>query len=80
MTNQAPGNLKATVAGNIRAARDVAGLRQRDLAERLDVDPMLVSKWERGVHTPGAKHFAALALALGQPIAWFYTDHEEAAA
>jgi transcriptional regulator with XRE-family HTH domain len=48
----------------------------RDLAERLDADPMLVSKWERGEHTPSAKYLSALALVFDRDLGWFYADHE----
>lgn len=80
MPSQASGNIKAIVGANVFAARKAAGLRQRDLAERLDVDPMLVSKWERAEHKPSATNLEALALEFGHDIAWFYTDHERRAA
>lgn len=64
------------MAANIKAERERAGLRQRDLAERLDADPMLVSKWERGEHTPSAKYLSALALVFDRDLGWFYADHE----
>lgn len=33
--------------------RKLAGLAQHELAERLGVNPMTVSKWERGLLVPG---------------------------
>ena len=81
MTSQATGNLRTTVARNIKAARDDAGLTQKQLAQRLgDGDPQVISKWERGEHAPSLRNLTALALALGCDVAWFYTDHERKAA
>ena len=45
-THYDPAALKE-LAANIKAARLEAGLTQRHLAERLGVDSMQVSKWER---------------------------------
>ena len=67
--------LAATLAGNIRAARDDAELTQRQLAQRIDVAQMLVSNWERGVNRPSDPNLFALAEALGVSVAWFYTEH-----
>ena len=51
---------KVSVApGVLRAARERAGLRQVDVADRLGVLQVEVSTWERGRHVP-----VALALAL----------------
>lgn len=72
MPSQATGHTRTTVAANIRVARDSAGLTQRQLAELLGVDQMLVSKWERGKHSPSRENFEALAEALRRDPAWFY--------
>jgi len=80
MSSQATGNLRTTVAANIKAARDAAGLTQKQLALRLQGDPQVISKWERGEHTPTLANLSALALALGRDVSWFYTDHEKQAA
>ena len=53
------------VGARIRAARDRAGLTQRALAQLLDTDSMLISKWERGVVTPRESSVVAVAQALG---------------
>lgn len=80
MASQASSPIRATVAGNIRAARAAAGLTQRQLAARVNgVDSLAVSRWERAAMLPRPENFAALAAALGRDIAWFYTDHEAAA-
>jgi transcriptional regulator with XRE-family HTH domain len=80
MTSQATGNLKATLAANIRSARDAAGMTQRQLATVIDTESSLVSKWERAEHRPSDTNLAAIAAALGLDLAWFYTDHTAAAA
>lgn len=49
----------------LKALREAKGLRQRDLASILDVDPMQISRWERGPRTPkDAAELVALAEAL----------------
>lgn len=80
MTSQAPGDLATILAQNIKAARVAAGMRQIDLARAVEIDPMVVSKWERGWHRPSNENMERLAAALGQTVAWFYTDHQKAAA
>lgn len=76
MTMQAPHQIGATVGANIRSARKAANLTQRQLAQRVnDVDPLAVSRWERGESRPNDMNFAALAATFGVPIAWFYMDH-----
>jgi len=80
MASQVTGQIRTTVAGNIRAARLAADLTQRRLAEAMGVDQMLVSKWERGLHSPSEENFAALAEALRRDRAWFYMDHTTARA
>lgn len=61
----------------LRAARAAAGLKQRDVAARLDVDVMQVSRWERGVTTPLLSTTAALAEILGVSVDWLVSgvDH-----
>jgi transcriptional regulator with XRE-family HTH domain len=80
MVSQDPSRIKVTVGRNIRTARDLHNLSQHDLAVRLDCHAMLVSKWERGLHSPSRHNLQALSEALGRPVGWFYTDHDKAAA
>lgn len=72
--------IQSIVAANVRTARDAADLTQRELGQALDVDPMYVSRWERGVVMPSPQNLVRLATALGRDLAWFYTDHERKAA
>lgn len=79
MTSQASGDLATTVADNVRAGRVAARLTQRELAEAVGVDQMVVSKWERGRHRPSQENMIRLSSLLSQPVAWFYTEHKAAA-
>lgn len=50
---------------NIRNYREAAGLRQSDLAKKLDVDQTAVSNWELGKTKPLRKYHKKLAKLLG---------------
>ena len=67
------------MAANVRTARLASGLTQRQLAEAVGVGELVVSKWERGMYRPSHENMIRLAGALGRSVAWFYTEHEEAA-
>ena len=54
----------ATMAARIRGKRAELNLTQEDLAERIDVSPDLISKYESAVHRPGSDKLFALAQAL----------------
>lgn len=75
MPSQASSRIATTIGQNIRAARGSAKLTQRALAEKVDVDPMLVSKWERGWHKPSDENLTLVALYTGRDLGWFYTQH-----
>lgn len=68
--------VEVLLARNLRAARDLAGLSQRELGTAADLDPQQISKWERGALKPSTPSLLALAEALNRDLAWFYTDHE----
>ena len=73
-------SLAAIVGGNIRQARQGAGLTQRQLARLVNgVDTLAVSLWERGVHKPSDENLIVLSEVLGRDIAWFYSEQEAAA-
>jgi transcriptional regulator with XRE-family HTH domain len=66
-----------TLGCNIRAARKAAGLSQRQLAQSLEADSALVSKWERGIRRPSDANLVALGEQLRRSLGWFYTDHDD---
>lgn len=80
MPSQATSEIVTTVARNIRMSRAASGLTQRQVAEEIGVDSMLLSKWERAKHRPLDRNLAELARIFGRDIAWFYTDHDQVAA
>ena len=49
------------VGGRLRIARRSAGLTQKQLAEALGVEPITVSRWERGVTTPSLPRLRRVA-------------------
>jgi transcriptional regulator with XRE-family HTH domain len=49
----------------IKELRRAAGLTQLELANRLQVTPSTVYKWERGANEPSATNLRDLARALG---------------
>ena len=52
----------ASIGENIKLLRTAAGLSQNDLARYLNLHPMAISGWERGVHAPDS----AMILKLSQ--------------
>jgi len=49
------------VGARLRTARRSAGLTQRQLAEKLGVESITVSRWERGVTTPSLPRLRRIA-------------------
>jgi transcriptional regulator with XRE-family HTH domain len=56
------------VGKRLRIARRSAGLTQRELAERLDVEPITVSRWERGVTSPSLPRLMRVAELTGTSV------------
>jgi transcriptional regulator with XRE-family HTH domain len=52
---------KGGVGGRLRTARRSAGLTQKQLAERLEVESITVSRWERGVTSPSLPRLRRIA-------------------
>lgn len=62
-------------------ARKKLGLRQRDLAAKIDVRPNTVAEWEQGlIAMPSADNLAAAASTLGVTVAWLLGDDAPAPA
>ena len=53
-------------------------LKQRELADRLGVQPITVSRWERGATRPSDLHRVLLARIAGGHPNDFLDDYEEA--
>ena len=49
------------VGGRLRTARRAAGLTQKQLAEKLGVESITVSRWERGVTSPSLPRLRRIA-------------------
>jgi transcriptional regulator with XRE-family HTH domain len=51
----------------LRIARAIAGLQQKEVASRTNLDPSYVSLIERGERTPSVKTIRVISQALGIP-------------
>lgn len=76
MPSQVTRHLKARVGANIRAARKSRGLTQAQLARRLEMESLNISRWERGMVVPRAENLVRLADELGYDLGWFYVDRQ----
>lgn len=56
---------RSTLGAYIKACRENRGLKLRDVAAALKVDPSNVSKWETGTTIPNLKRIKELAEAIG---------------
>ena len=70
---------KARLGDKIRAARAEKGWKQKHLAAEVDVEPITVSRWERGATRPDLDVLHQLAEATGKPVGYFVGDDEPAA-
>jgi transcriptional regulator with XRE-family HTH domain len=61
--------IRAAIAGNLRHARQSAGLSMRDLADRAGVSKALLSQLERGVANPTIEILSGVAAALSLELA-----------
>lgn len=61
MPRQATPHIRTTVGANIARLRTARGLTQLELANTLGMDPMGVSRWERGKVMPRPEALTALA-------------------
>jgi transcriptional regulator with XRE-family HTH domain len=61
----------------IRQARAAKGWKQRELASEVEVEPITVSRWERGATTPDLDVLRLVADATGQPLSYFVADEPE---
>ncbi len=81
-------NIKETVAGNILALRQAAGMTQAELAEKLNYSDKAISKWEHGEALPDIGTLAEICSIFGitmdslvyEPLSDFDKKREEEAA
>jgi transcriptional regulator with XRE-family HTH domain len=55
------------------------GWKQKHLAAEVKVEPITVSRWERGATTPDFDALALIAEATGKPLSYFVGEEESAA-
>ena len=58
----------------IRQARADRGWKQKNLAAEVSVEPITVSRWERGATTPDLQVLGRVAEATGKPLSYFVGD------
>lgn len=68
------------LGGRIREARAARGWKQRELASEVEVEPITVSRWERGATTPDLDVLRLVAGATGKPLSYFVAEESEPAA
>ncbi len=56
--------MKYEIGGRIRKYREICGLSQKELAQRIGVSNSRVSNWEQGVNRPDADILAEICKAL----------------
>jgi transcriptional regulator with XRE-family HTH domain len=69
---------KAEIAARIRSARTAKGWKQKHLAAEVKVEPITVSRWERGATTPDFHALTLVAEATGKPLGYFLGEDRSA--
>ena len=70
--------LLATIGHRIRAAREIRGLSQEQLAERAKINNSFLSQIERGLKAPSLKTLNAIGIALDISIGQLFADEATA--
>jgi transcriptional regulator with XRE-family HTH domain len=70
-------NEKAQLGERIRSARASKGWKQKHLAAQVEVEPITVSRWERGATTPDLDVLGRVAQATGKPVSYFVGGRAE---
>ena len=65
------------VGERVRIARNMAGLSQIALANRLDITFQQLQKYEKGVNRISASRLHMIALATHKPVEWFFEGLEQ---
>jgi len=69
---------KGEVGERIREARADKGWKQKHLAAEVEVEPITVSRWERGATTPDLDVLRLVAEATDKPLSYFVSSGAEA--
>ena len=72
-------DVQKALGQSIRAERRAKGWKQKHLAAQVDVEPITVSRWERGATTPDLDVINLVAEATGKSVSYFVGGGEEAA-
>ena len=62
---------KEPVGERIREARAAKGWKQKELAAEVEVEPITISRWERGATMPDLDVLRLVADATDKPLAYF---------
>jgi transcriptional regulator with XRE-family HTH domain len=65
------------IGDRIREARASKGWKQKHLAAEVEVEPITVSRWERGATTPDLDVLRLFAEATGKPVSYFVSPEEQ---
>lgn len=71
---------KEEIGARIRSARVQKGWKQKHLAAAVRVEPVTVSRWERGATTPDFDALGLIAEATGKPVGYLLADEQTAQA
>ncbi|MEO8290904.1 MAG: helix-turn-helix transcriptional regulator [Gaiellaceae bacterium] len=67
---------KKELGERIKQARAEKGWKQKHLAARVEVEPITVSRWERGATTPDLEVVRLIAEATQKPVSYFVASGE----
>ena len=71
-------SVDASVGARVRYRRNLLGLSQTELGERIGVTFQQVQKYEKGVNRVGAARLQQIATALDVPVTFFYDGDNKA--
>jgi len=74
-----PDPIDVYVGSRIRLRRNIVGISQEKLGEKLGVTFQQVQKYEKGVNRVGASRLQVISEVLDVPVSYFFEDHEAAA-
>lgn len=66
--------LNKKVGINLKKARKEVGLTQVDLAKRMNMSPMMISRYEVGLNSIPYKRIEKIAEILGKPVTYFFDE------